>query len=783
MDSLLEALLHASAVDRDSYRPLFFRLREPADRAALEELLKREPRVQVFDELQSQLTELVRTLNPSIVYTKEARDAAARAHVKEIPAEEYGVWVYYPWSFRLVHLLDEAEFALVRTDRNRNKITAAEQAALATKRIGVIGLSVGQSICLTLALERGFGELRIADFDVLELSNLNRIRSGTQSMGHLKTVNVAREIAEIDPFLKVTLFNEGLNRDNIERFCTEGGKLDILVDECDSVDVKIFCRQTAKALHIPVLMDTSDRGMLDIERFDLEPERPILHGLIEHLDPNDAAKARTNEEKLPFVVPMIGLETMSTRMKASMMEIENSVVTWPQLASSVVMGGAIGGHCIRRILLGHEVPSGRWWLDTDELLGIGQEEAEQATSAQVVNTSGPLQNLSLEEMIGALEQVQASPHRMGLSAHHAERIAQAGAMAPSGGNCQPWKFLHHDGRLALFLDAERATSALDPGFRYAFMELGSCVENMVLEAARCGFALELQVHPLAEVPQLVAVMERRNGDAVRAPSPTDMALAAQIPARCTNRRNSLTLEMSDEEARALSDVIRSHHPLISLTLVRDRERIRKLAELTGRAERIRFLNPTCHHDMFVKEMRWSGSEAERTKDGIDIDTLELSLTDRTGLRIAADQRAAALLRTWSKGHAIEKLASKSILASSALAIFSVPDLSLHGTFAGGRAVERFWLQATQLGMLAHPVGAAIFMGIHGNWDTAGILSATEHAEAKGILQDLTTLIGVKGAHPLFMMRLGRAGEPTARSLRLPLSAMFHSTATEPAWIR
>ncbi|HRF79656.1 MAG TPA: hypothetical protein PL070_06180, partial [Flavobacteriales bacterium] len=90
----------------------------------------------------------------------------------------YGVWVFYPWADRLVHLLDEPEFALVRTDRNRNKITREEQAELATKKVGVIGLSVGQSVSLTLALERSFGEIRLADFDTLELSNLNRIRSG-----------------------------------------------------------------------------------------------------------------------------------------------------------------------------------------------------------------------------------------------------------------------------------------------------------------------------------------------------------------------------------------------------------------------------------------------------------------------------------------------------------------------------------------------------------------------------------------------------------------------------
>ena len=233
--------------------------------------------------------------------------------------------------------------------------------------------------------------------------------------------------------------------------------------------------------------------------------------------------------------------------------------------------------------------------------------------------------------------------------------------------------------------------------------------------------------------------------------------------------------MSDTEVDALTDAVRTEHPLISLTVVRDKAAIERIAILCGRAERIRFLNPTCHHDMFVREMRWSRAETMNSRDGIDIETLELSLTDRTGLRIAADPKAMMLLRGWSAGHAMEKLAAKSIRASSALAIFSVPDLSLVSAFAGGRAVERFWLKASTMGISAHPVGAPIFMGIHGNWDKDGILSTAEHQEAGAILQDLVRIIGAKGSHPLFMLRLGRAGEPTARSLRRPLTDMFHST--------
>ena len=96
--------------------------------------------------------------------------------------EEFGIWIYYPWCQKLVHTLNEKEFIELRTSRNKYKITEEEREVLSLKTIGVIGLSVGQSVSLTLAMERGFGELRIADFDELELTNLNRLRSGIYNL-------------------------------------------------------------------------------------------------------------------------------------------------------------------------------------------------------------------------------------------------------------------------------------------------------------------------------------------------------------------------------------------------------------------------------------------------------------------------------------------------------------------------------------------------------------------------------------------------------------------------
>jgi len=66
-------------------------------------------------------------------------------------------------------------FSTLRLDRNHNKVTREEQARLRTLRIGVVGVSAGHSIAHILAMEGLVGELRLADFDTVALSNLNRI--------------------------------------------------------------------------------------------------------------------------------------------------------------------------------------------------------------------------------------------------------------------------------------------------------------------------------------------------------------------------------------------------------------------------------------------------------------------------------------------------------------------------------------------------------------------------------------------------------------------------------
>ncbi len=355
--------------NNNHFLPVFFDLKNSSDQQALQDLLDNNQHILVCDEIESQVKELIKIRHPQVQLTSSNYDDKIVQYFSPETKDSYGKWVYYSWSNKVVHILDEEEFTELRTSRNLYKITPEERSVLRTKSIGVIGLSVGQMIALTIAMERVAGEIRMADFDLLELSNMNRIRTVVSNIGLSKTIIAAREIAEMDPYIKVKIFSEGITEENIDEFLIGDKKIDLLVEECDGLDIKILSRIKAREYKIPVVMDTNDRGMLDIERFDLSDNMPLLHGLIpEGMTDLKSLRNLSNQEKVPLLGAMVGIDKISSRMKMSLSEMGKSISTWPQLASSVVLGGAMVTDVARRILLGELKTSGRYYIDFEELI-------------------------------------------------------------------------------------------------------------------------------------------------------------------------------------------------------------------------------------------------------------------------------------------------------------------------------------------------------------------------------------------------------------------------------
>ncbi|WP_370367980.1 ThiF family adenylyltransferase [Catenulispora sp. GP43] len=375
--------------DPHRWKPVLFEPARHDDRVAMGSLLDTGAVREVADTIEDQLEELIRARDPGHVPDPDALAAARRDQLAGARPWEYGTWAWYPWSGRLVHVLPREEFRLVRTDRNRGKIDRPEQRRLLDKRIGVIGLSVGNSAALTLAQEGVAGAFKLADFDTLSVSNLNRLRAGLHQIGVNKAVIAARQMFEIDPYLDIEIFPAGLTEDTVKEFFLGGhGPIDLLVEECDTPWVKLAAREAARDLGVPVVMDANDRGLLDVERFDREPHRPLLHGRLGRLGPDDCLNL-TFDERVELILAMVDADRISPALAASIPKIGRTLSSWPQLASGVALGGALVTEAARRILLGGPCASGRFYVDLEKLIAPDRDVSGDAAQAAVSLPSAP----------------------------------------------------------------------------------------------------------------------------------------------------------------------------------------------------------------------------------------------------------------------------------------------------------------------------------------------------------------------------------------------------------
>ncbi len=753
---LRELVATLPRAEQRGWRPERYELGRPGDREAFVEAI-REGRVRaVADTLDRQLRELVREEHPD----RRLDEVELRAKVAERlggrPAEEYGAWFLYPWSGVLVHLLPAEAFRWLRTRRNRYKITAEEQARLARAKVGVIGLSVGRSAAITMALEGLAGELRIADLDRLELSNLNRLAASVGDLGQHKAVLAARALSEIDPYLAVRPFFEGVTADNLDAFLGRGDdRLDVLVEECDDLEMKLLVRARARELGIPVVMDTSDRGLLDVERFDLEPDRPLVHGLAGDVDPA-SLRGLSTAEKAPIVLRLVGGESISVRGAASLPEVGQTITGWPQLASDVALGGAVAAHVVRRILLGEGPGSGRYYVDVDEVL-------ERPLLARPV----ALPSAADEERAAPDAAPRLARGGAHLGVDEIRRIVAYGVRAPSAHNGQPWRFRFADGVLECRGDPERGFEALDWEDGATFVAVGAAVENIVLAAGAMGFLAEVEPFPDPGDRWLAARVAFRF-----APTRVPESAARWAPflaERCTNRRRGPRRPLGEEAAEALVAAARPHGELI---LAASEGELAEIADLVGRSDRLTFLDERIHRGI-MEGIRWTREEAERTRDGLDIMTMEFSAGEREAMRLLSRWSTMAMIKRIGGGRILEN-GRRAVSSASAVGLVRVPGVGPRSSFEGGRAMQRVWLEATRQGLAVTPLATLPYLFARLERGGGEGLDAGQRADLAGWRDRFRAVFGPNdGQTEAMMLRFARVdAPPTARSLRRPLDEVL-----------
>ena len=639
-------------------------------------------------------------------------------------------WAYYPWRRAVVAVPGPGAFRRLRLDRNRNMITLAEQQRLAGLRVGVVGLSVGHTIAHTLAAEGVCGQLRLADFDNLELSNLNRVPATVFDIGVNKAVVAARRIAELDPYLPVEVMPAGVTLDGIGEFL-DG--LDVVVEECDSLDIKVAVREAARARAIPVLMASSDRGLIDVERYDLDPQRPILHGLLGAVSTAELA-GLSSSDKVPHVLRIVDAARLSDRGAASLVEVGRTLSTWPQLAGDIAVGAAAVAEAVRRIGLAEQLPSGRVRVDVPGTLERLAEPAHPGTTVPAAHHEAPV------------DDPQPTPQAV---------VAAAAQRAPSGGNMQPWHIEAQNDSVTVAL-APKYTSTMDVAYRGSAVAIGAAAFNARVAAAALGVLGAVTIDEDDAGAPLRAIVAFGND--------TDDALAAlyqPMLERETNRHRGTPTPLTEAAVAALQAAARAEGA--TARLLTSRQDIERAAGILAATDRIRYLEPCLHAEM-ISELRWP---EEDTSDGLDIRGLELAPTDLATLDILRRGDVMARLSEWEAGEALGQDVTERVRSSSALGVVTVAGHTLTDYARGGAAVEALWIAAQQLELGVQPV-SPVFLYAHDDRDLAEL--APDHVPALHLLcEQFRDLTGTEpGEAQVLVLRFIHAPAPSVRSRRRPI---------------
>lgn len=322
---------------------------------------------QFYDIYLQQLEEYFEITHPELLlssYLQDQKLAYVKLHTSN-GTQVKGNWIYFPWTNILVHCIGEREYFQLRTNRNQLLIISEEQIKLSNTTIAVAGLSIGGNMAVSLAYSGISSTMKLADYDLLATTNLNRMRASMYEVGQMKLDIISHRIYEINPYANLVKFAAGINPENISDFVSKKPRPNIIIDALDDFEIKVRLRLEAKKTGIPVIMITSlgDTLIVDVERYDLDQNLELFNGKIGNIPEEILSKPITEEDKKKYAIAIVEKRNVSERALETVKNIGLNFVGRPQINSTVTVGSGIIAFLVKKIILGDSIQGGRKKVD------------------------------------------------------------------------------------------------------------------------------------------------------------------------------------------------------------------------------------------------------------------------------------------------------------------------------------------------------------------------------------------------------------------------------------
>lgn len=348
-----------------------------------------------------------------------------------------------------------------------------------------------------------------------------------------------------------------------------------------------------------------------------------------------------------------------------------------------------------------------------------------------------------------------------------ERILDLARWAPSGDNTQPWRFeVVNDGHVIIHGFDTRDHCIYDLLGHASQLALGTLLETLSIAAT--GESLCANINRRRDTPDTYPTFDATfTTQAESRPDP----LLPFIRLRCTQRRALHTRPLTSHERNTLEAALPPGYRVHWQEGWRSK---RNMAQLLFANAGIRLTIPEAY-EVHKRVIQWRArySDNRIPDQAVGLDPLTTRLMEWT-------------LQSWSRVRFMNRYLAGTLLPRIELDI--IPALACAAHFmivadhapqkvddyvAAGRALQRFWLTATSLGLQLQPEMTPLIFASYARQNLPFTSEVKQQAQALRLTAGLERLFGTDTCgRAMFMGRIGAGPWPSARSQRIALAELL-----------
>ncbi|MHB1186275.1 nitroreductase family protein [Thiobacillus sp.] len=345
-------------------------------------------------------------------------------------------------------------------------------------------------------------------------------------------------------------------------------------------------------------------------------------------------------------------------------------------------------------------------------------------------------------------------------------ILELARWAPSGDNTQPWRFeVIDDHHLVVHAFDTRGHCVYDLDGHPSQIAHGAMLETLAIAASAHGLQAEFRRRPDSPDAQPEYLVDLVF-DSTLSPDP----LLNFIRQRSVQRRPMRTTPLTPHQKQALQDAVGKLYTVCWFEGWSQRWR---LAMLMFDNAKLRLTLPEAypvHRDIIEWNARFSEDKVPDQALGLDAMTLKLMRW------VMTSWRRVRFFNTFLAGHLtprVEMDLLPGLFCSAHFAIFArQAPVSIDDYVSAGRAVQRFWLTATDLGLQLQPEMTPLIFGRYAREGRVFSNLSGAAKTAAGLAKRLAShLRGHNVETAVFLGRIGCGPAAVSRSLRRPLDRL------------